>query len=168
MAKRLLAAGAETNIPNSIGECPLQWAAWSGSTELLELFLKNSADLHARNTLASAGKRAGWTALLCAAHQVETSLLTIAPQASRCSDSWPWIRGSLCLKPTCPGLQPAELVSAGPEALHACQQAASSVYIVAMSRTVPEAELDGVLMLLSHGRSITDALYPHQALRATA
>ncbi len=84
MARRLLAAGAETNTPNSRGECPLQWAAWSGSTELLELFLKSGANLHARDTWPTAG----WTALLCAAHQVETFQLTIVRQASRCSKTW--------------------------------------------------------------------------------
>ena len=73
VARRLLAAGAETNTPNSRGECPLQWAAWSGSTELLELFLKSGANLHARDTWPTAG----WTALLCAAHQVESWFLTL-------------------------------------------------------------------------------------------
>ena len=66
-AKRLLAAGADPDATNSRGETPLQWAAWSGSRDMVEMLLASGASLHARDHFPSAG----WTALLCAAHQVK-------------------------------------------------------------------------------------------------
>lgn len=71
VAKLLLEAGADPSCQNERGETPLQWAAWSGSEELVKLFLSHGANLHAVDHHPSAG----WTALLCAAHQA--SILSI-------------------------------------------------------------------------------------------
>ena len=65
VARMLLEAGANASCHNQRGESPLQWAAWSGSEQLVELFLRHGADMHAQATHPSAG----WTALACAAHQ---------------------------------------------------------------------------------------------------
>lgn len=65
-AKRLLAAGAEPNAPNSRAETPLQWAAWSGSLDMVKLFLENGAKIHDRDNFPICG----FTPLLCAALQV--------------------------------------------------------------------------------------------------
>ncbi len=65
-AKRLLAAGADPNAANSRAETPLQWAAWSGSRDMVELLLESGAKLHDRDN----SPLGGWTPLLCAALQV--------------------------------------------------------------------------------------------------
>ncbi len=65
----LLEAGANPSCHNGRGESPLQWAAWSGSRELVELLLSHGADIHAQDTHPSFG----WSALHCAAHQAMLS-----------------------------------------------------------------------------------------------
>lgn len=65
-AKRLLAAGADPDAANSRAETPLQWAAWSGSRDMVELLLEHGAQLHHRDN----SPLGGWTSLLCAALQV--------------------------------------------------------------------------------------------------
>ena len=77
-AKSLLAAGADPNAPNSRAETPLQWAAWSGSRDMVELLLENGANLHDRDN----SPLGGWTPLLCAAMQVCLPFLFLQPHAS--------------------------------------------------------------------------------------
>jgi len=62
----LLAAGADPNAPNSRAETPLQWAAWSGSLDMVKLLLENGAKIHDRDNCPTGG----FTSLLCAALQV--------------------------------------------------------------------------------------------------
>jgi hypothetical protein len=70
VARLLLGAGASPLEHNDRGETPLQWAAWGGSKEMVELMLEHGADIHARDT----HPYAGWTTLMCAVHQVQPTV----------------------------------------------------------------------------------------------
>lgn len=65
VARLLLEAGADPSCHNERGESALQWAAWSGSEELVSLLLSYGADLHTPDS----NPKFGWIAPLCAAHR---------------------------------------------------------------------------------------------------